>query len=266
MVFAVIICFALFAADHLFGWWNSARYVFGSAIEPIYRFSDFSHTVINSIGDSISSQYEIEDENNRLRNENLILRGLSQQMSAIQAENGRLRALLNSTALLSGGVQITEVLSFSPNPLNRSVIIDKGRRSKVYSGQAVIDSDGLMGQVTEVYRTTSRVLLLIDSSHAVPVLVNRNGVRAIASGMGFPGKINVKHVAVSTDIRVGDELVSSGLGERFPPGYPVAIVTAVDRDEGREFAKVIARPAASFDSINHLLLVSNRQLDLTKDQ
>ena len=104
------------------------------------------------------------------------------------------------------------------------------------------------------------MLLLIDSSHAVPVLVNRNGDRAIARCMSFKDKLNIKHVAASTDIRVGDELVSSGLGERFPSGYPVAVVTMVDRNEGKEFAEVTARPTASFDQINHLLLVSNRNL------
>ncbi len=237
----------------------------GSSLEPIYRVSGLSRNIFNSISEAILSQYTIADENSRLRNENIILRGLSQQMSAIQAENGRLRALLHSTALFRGEVQITEVLSFSSNSLNKSIVIDKGHHSKVYVGQAVIDAEGLMGQVTEVYRATSRVLLLIDSSHAVPVLVNRNGVRAIASGMGFTDKLNIKHVAASTDIRVGDELVSSGLGERFPSGYPVAVVTMVDRNEGKEFAEVTARPTASFDQINHLLLVSNRNLDLDKD-
>ncbi len=237
----------------------------GSSLEPLYRVSGFSRTIFNSINEAIFSQYSVEDEISRLRNENLVLRGLSQQMSAIQAENARLRALLHSTATFRGEVQITEVLSFSSNSLNKSIVIDKGHHSKVYVGQAVIDADGLMGQVTEVYRVTARVLLLTDSSHAVPVLVNRNGVRAIASGMGFSDKLNIKHVAASTDIRIGDELVSSGLGERFPPGYPVAVVTMVDRDEGKEFAEVIARPTASFDRINHLLLVSNRNLDLDRD-
>ena len=200
-----------------------------------------------------------------MRNENLILRGLSQQMSAIQAENGRLRALLNSTALLRSRVQIAEVLSFSPNPSNRSIIINKGLQSDVHIGQAVIDSDGLMGQITEVFSTTSRVLLLIDSSHAVPVLVNRNGVRAIASGVGFSDRLHIRHVAASTDIRVGDELMSSGLGKRFPSGYPVALVTKVNRDEGMEFAEIIARPTASFDRINHLLLVYKETFNLEKD-
>ena len=155
-------------------------------------------SIFASINQTIFSQYEIEDEVSRLRNENLILRGLSQQMSAIQAENGRLRALLNSTALLRSRVQIAEVLSFSPNPSNRSIIINKGLQSNVHIGQAVIDSDGLMGQITEVFSTTSRVLLLIDSSHAVPVLVNRNGVRAIASGVGVSDKLHIRHVAAST--------------------------------------------------------------------
>ena len=237
----------------------------GSAIEPVYRVSGFSRNIFNSINEAVFSQYQIEDEVSRLRNENLILRGLSQQMSALQAENGRLRALLNSTALLRSRVQIAQVLSFSPDPLNKSIIINKGLQSNVHIGQAVIDADGLMGQITEVYRTTSRVLLLIDSSHAVPVLVNRNGVRAIASGVGFSDRLHIRHVAASTDIRVGDELVSSGLGKRFPSGYPVALVTKVNRDEGMEFAEIIARPTASFDRINHLLLVSNQNFNLDTD-
>ncbi len=243
-------------SDHYLGWWESGRYLLGSAVESFYRLVNAPRELITSLEDSFSSRFNLEEENNRLRNENLILKGLSQQMSATLAENGRLRALLNSTALLSGGVEITEVLSFSPNPLYRSLMIDKGRSSNVYVGQAVIDAYGLMGQVIEVYLNTARVLLLIDVSHAVPVRINRNGVRAIASGIGLPGELDIKHVAVSTDIRVGDELVSSGLGGRFPSGYPVGVITAVERDVGREFLSVTASPTAFFDRIHHLLLVS----------
>mgnify|MGYP001502176481 CR=1 FL=1 len=243
-------------SDQYLGWWESARYLLGSSVESFYRFANAPRALVFSIENSFSSRFELEEENSRLRNENLILKGLSQQMSATLAENGRLRALLNSTALLSGGVEITEVLSFSPNPAYRSLLIDKGRSSSVYVGQAVIDANGLMGQVVEVYRNTARVLLLIDASHAVPVRINRNGVRAIASGIGLPGKLDIKHVAVSTDIRVGDELVSSGLGDRFPSDYPVGVITAVERDVGQEFLSVTASPTAFFDRIHHLLLVS----------
>ena len=140
------------------------------------------------------------------------------------------------------------------DPLRHIVVINKGRDAGVYVGQAVIDARGLAGQVIEVSAYFSRVMLITDSTHAVPVQVNRNGVRAIAEGTGMIDELTLTHVASTMDIRVGDLLVTSGLGGHFPTGYPVAVVTAID-NSSNDFMKVKARPSALLDQSRYLLLI-----------
>ncbi len=187
--------------------------------------------------------------------ENLVLQGRSQQMASLQAENVRLKALLNSTALLRDDVLVAELVGVSPDPMRHQLVLDKGAADGVYVGQPLIDSGGLMGQVVEVSQFTSRALLITDSTHSIPVQINRNGVRAIAEGTGMLGSLEIHHVSATTDIREGDLLVTSGLGGRFPVGYPVAEVTSIERDPGQPFADILARPSAALDRSRHVLLV-----------
>ena len=177
------------------------------------------------------------------------------------AENTRLRALLNSTALLRNDVLVAELIGVSPDPVRHQMILNKGAVDGVYIGQPLIDEEGLLGQVVDVSELSSRVLLITDATHAIPVQVNRNGVRAIAEGTGVLGSLEIHHVAATTDIEEGDLLVSSGLGGRFPVGYPVALVSKVVRDPGHAFATVEARPVAALDRSRHVLLVFTAQSD-----
>jgi rod shape-determining protein MreC len=205
--------------------------------------------------DNIKSHGTLREQNQKLDRENLVLKGRSQQMSALRAENARLRALLNSTALLQNDVLVAELIGVSPDPVRHQMILNKGAAHGVYVGQALIDEEGLLGQVEEVSEYSSRVLLITDATHSIPVQVNRNGVRAIAEGVGNLGALEIHHVAATTDINEGDLLVSSGLGDRFPVGYPVALVSRVSRDPGKTFATIEARPVAALDRSRHVLLV-----------
>ena len=147
------------------------------------------------------------------------------------------------------------MIGVDPNPFTHRILIDKGERDGVFLGQPVLDARGLMGQVVEIMPYTARVLLLTDSTHSIPVQVNRNGLRAIASGVGNPESLDLRHVADTADIKEGDLLVSSGLGQRFPAGYPVAVVTKVVHDPGQPFALVRAKPTASLNRSRYVLLV-----------
>lgn len=201
------------------------------------------------------------EDNDRLRRENLVLQGRSQQLASFEADNARLRALLNSTALLRDDVLVGEIIGVSPDPVRHQLVLDKGDEAAVYNGQALIDAKGLMGQVVEVSTTTSRVLLITDPTHSVPVQIDRNGVRAVAEGIGSLDQLAIHHVAATTDIRVGDLLITSGLGGRFPIGYPVALVSAVERNPGEAFAQITAAPTAALDRARHVLLVFSEAVE-----
>ncbi len=237
---------------------NRLRYtraLLDTLVTPIYWVADLPSRLGEWQENHLISRETLQEDNQRLRQENLILEGRTQQMASLQAENIRLRALLNSTALLRNDVMIAELIGVSPDPVRQQIVLNKGSEDGVYIGQPLIDAHGLMGQVVEVSAFTSRGLLITDATNAIPVQVNRNGMRAVAEGSGSLSMLEVRHVSATTDIKEGDLLVTSGLGGRFPVGYPVAVVTTVERDPGLAFARVHARPTAALDRSRHVLLV-----------
>ncbi len=222
---------------------------------PFYWVADIPSRITNWTSDHSRSRSELLEENTVLRAESLVLKGKVQKMASLAAENIRLRELLNSSALIDDGVLVAELVGVSPNPSTHEVIVNKGQLDGAYVGQPLIDAQGLMGQVIEVSRYNSRAILITDATHAIPIQVNRNGVRAIAEGTGLLDELRLKHVAATTDIQPGDILVSSGLGQIFPVGYPVATVDSVEHDPGQPFLHVIARPNAKLNRSRHVLLV-----------
>ena len=246
---------ALLLADLRYSGLATVRSVVDTLLTPVHLVASIPSALGEWRENNLRSRSRLLDDNDRLRRENLVLHGRSQQLASLQAENTRLRALLNSTALLRNDVLVSEIIGVSPDPVRHQLILDKGDEADVTSGQALIDADGLMGQVVEVGGTTSRVLLITDPTHSVPVQVNRNGVRAVAEGIGSLDSLAIHHVAATTDIRTGDLLVTSGLGGRFPIGYPVAVVTEVVRNPGEAFARISASPTAALDRARHALLV-----------
>ncbi|UZJ46227.1 rod shape-determining protein MreC [Marinimicrobium sp. C6131] len=236
-------------------WLAPVRAQLGAVATPFYWVTNLPQRIGDWGDTTFASRQALREENEALKSELLILQRKLQQMAALAAENVRLRRLLGSSDMLQDNVLVAELVGVSPNPLSHSVVINKGAQDGVYSGQPVLDAFGLMGQVVEANPNSSRVLLITDTSHALPVQVNRNGVRAIAEGTGHINRLRLRHVSNTTDIRVGDLLVSSGLGDRFPVGYPVAEVEQVVRDPGQSFSTVIARPMARLDRSRHLLLV-----------
>ena len=240
-------------------WFRDAESYLSVVASPFYWLADLPARL------SIWGDHTLHDwrglarDNAALREENLILQARVAKMAALTAENARLRQLLNSANHVEDQVVIAELTGVAPDPVRHRVVIDKGADAGVRVGQAVIDAQGLAGQVVEVSPFFSRVLLITDPTHAVPVQVNRNGVRAIAEGSGRIDSLELANVAATTDIEVGDLLVTSGLGGRFPAGYPVAVVYEVKEEPGEPFMTVRARPTARLDQSRYLLVVFGNQ-------
>ncbi len=226
---------------------------------PFYWVSSFPSKIEDWSDNRVMSRERLIQQNESLRTENLVLKRKLQLNASLAAENVRLRQLLNSADTLEDRVLITEIIGRSPDPMMHQIIVNRGEAHGVYIGQALVDAKGLMGQVVEVGRKTAKVLLLTDSTHALPVMINRNGEQLIAEGLGGRGyELALPYVANTLDIVVGDILVSSGLGQRFPVGYPVAEVVEVVKDPSKRFARVITQPMADINRSRHALLVFDR--------
>jgi rod shape-determining protein MreC len=258
-LFAVVVVAALITADLRYNSLTTTRSFIDMVTTPIYWIADIPSRVLDWGTTNIQSRSQLIEELEKLGRENLILEGRSQQMSALRAENVRLRSLLNSAALVQGDVLVAELIGVSPDPMSHQLVLNRGAADQVYIGQPLIDADGLLGQVVVVSEFSSRALLITDATHSIPVQINRNGVRAIAEGSGNLGVLEIRHVAATTDIKEGDLLVTSGLGGRFPVGYPVAVVSKIERDPGQSFATVQAHPSAALDRSRYVLLVFTAQ-------
>jgi rod shape-determining protein MreC len=251
----VVLSVALMVVDARFTVLKPVRSQMSLVLMQSYWIADLPQRLYQGVASQFGSRTELIAENEKLRTEGLLLQGRLQKLAALTEQNVRLRELLNSSALVNEKVEVAELIGMDPNPFTHRIIINKGERDGVVLGQPVLDARGLMGQVVELMPYTSRVLLLTDTTHSIPVQVNRNGLRAIASGTGNPERLELRHVADTADIKEGDLLVSSGLGQRFPAGYPVATVKEVIHDPGQPFAIVRAVPTAALNRSRYLLLV-----------
>lgn len=250
-----VLSVALMVVDARFDVLKPARSQMSLVLMDAYWVTDLPERLWQGVSSQFGSRTELVAENEKLKTENLLLQGRMQKLAALTEQNVRLRELLNSSALVNEKVEVAELIGVDPNPFTHRIIINKGERDGVVLGQPVLDARGLMGQVVELMPYTSRVLLLTDTTHSIPVQVNRNGLRAIASGTGNPERLELRHVADTADIKEGDLLVSSGLGQRFPAGYPVATVKEVIHDSGQPFAIVRAVPTAALNRSRYMLLV-----------
>jgi rod shape-determining protein MreC len=250
-----VLSVALMVVDARFTLLKPVRSQMSLVLMQSYWITDLPQRVWQGVASQFGSRTELIAENEKLKTEALLLQGRLQKLAALTEQNVRLRELLNSSTLVNEKVEVAELIGMDPNPFTHRILINKGERDGVFLGQPVLDARGLMGQVVELMPYTSRVLLLTDSTHSIPVQVNRNGLRAIASGTGNPERLELRHVADTADIKEGDLLVSSGLGQRFPAGYPVATVKEVIHDSGQPFAIVRAVPTAALNRSRYVLLV-----------
>jgi rod shape-determining protein MreC len=241
--------------DHRYNHLESLRAGLSVILLPVQYLASLPLLLSESASDAITTRSELQSERDRLHDENLLLRARQQKFEALEAENMRLRGLLDSSFKVGDRVLIAELIAVEQDPFRQQVLINKGRTSGLFVGQPVVDANAVVGQVTHISPFNANVLLITDATHALPVQVNRNGLRTIALGTGLINRLELPHLPNNADIKVGDLLTTSGLGGSFPPGYPVAEVIDVKREPGQPFASVIAQTTAHLDRIREVLLV-----------
>ena len=255
MVLLAVLSVSLMFLDHRQGHLDTVRRALSVAVYPIRVLVDMPSASFGWAREQLAERNRLVTENRELRVESLRQQARLQQMAALDAENARLRALMDSPARLANRVQVAEILAVDLDPYRHRIALNRGEQAGVYPGQALLDADGIVGQVVRVDPLGSEAILISDPSHATPVELNRNGLRTVALGMGDVTRMDLPFLPNSADIRVGDLLTSSGLGDAFPAGYPVARVTRVERRPGEPFARVEAEPTAALNRTRQVLLV-----------
>ncbi len=242
-------------AEHRYSEVANARSWMTLLVTPVQWAADAPGRAWGWASDSLANRNALLEENRELKSQTLILAERSQVMSSVIAENVRLRELLNAAKRDDIAYIAGELIGSNYDPYSQQVIINRGRQDGAYIGQPVIDASGVMGQLVSVSPYTSRLLLISDINHAIPVQINRNGLRFIAQGSGRAEELYLSHVPETADLKEGDLLTTSGMGGRFPFGYPVARITSISHRPGEPFMDVVARPLAQLDRSRYVLLL-----------
>lgn len=262
----LLLCAVLMWTDVATSRLQPLRQGVSAAVEPIILIGHWPRSWIESIGFFVSTYLDNFETIDRLENENFRLAALSTRLAGLTAENKRLRALLGSTDEIDADALIAEVLSVERRSDRHRLILDKGGRDGVSVGQAVIDATGLLGQVEQVMPGLAKVMLITDPGHAVPLANERNGQQFIAEGTGDRASLSLRFISPSADVRVGDALITSGLGRRFPRGYPVGEIVSITSVEGDAFMDVRLAISASPGTVDHALILfsseDSQQIDM----
>ena len=245
----------LMTLDHRYNQLDTLRAGLSVVVYPLQLAVEMPGTMISWFRESLATRRQLQEENDSLQTQLLMLKAQSQKLQSLEVENIRLRELLESSFEVGERVLVAELMLANLDPYKHQIVINKGELDRVYPGQPLLDAEGVMGQVVHVGPYSSTAVLITDTSHAIPVRVNRNGIRTIALGSGTINRLELPYLSNNADVVPGDLLVTSGLGSRFPAGYPVAVVEAVQHDPGRTFAHIVAKPTARLDRSREVLLV-----------
>lgn len=228
------------------------------ALSPVIWIAAFPNDAASAT-ENLQSRATLEEENRQLREKQLVLEARLGKFQALEAENHRIRELLSSASNLSERVLIAEIVSINQDPYRHQITLNKGMRDGVYRGQALVDAYGILGQIVEVGPRTSQALLITDPDHGIPVEINRTGLQTIAVGRGDGRGLKLPFLPSNADVQVGDLLMSSALGGRFPAGYPVGQIYDVKHNAGEHFMEAVAYPSAKLNQGRQALLVWNTE-------
>lgn len=246
----------LMIVDSRTTWLDGLRNGLAIAVTPVQTLASIPATIGRYLTDVLSPEPNIDIAYENLRDEYFKLKSETLLLRTLQDENTDLRNLLDASERLNETVTLAELINVSIDPYNHRVLVGRGLRDGVYEGQAVIDDQGVIGQVTEVMPFNSSVMLMTDPGHAMPVQVQRTGLRTVVYGTGSVSSLSVPFLNQNSDVEVGDVLISSGLGGRFPNGYPVATIADIEIIPDEAFMRVSAEPIGKLDRSNHVLLLT----------
>jgi rod shape-determining protein MreC len=247
----------LIALDARGGWLSQLRMRTTVLVQPVWALAGLPGRIGMQVKDNAATHGQLVDENRELRNQLLIANARLTRLQTAALDNAQLRELLNAAERNGLDVQLAPILDIDLDPTRQRLVLDAGSSDDVHVGQAVIDAGGLMGQVISTSPAHSTVLLLTDPDHAVPVTVARNGVRLIAYGRG--DRLELRDIPLSAGVEIGDEIVTSGLGGRFPAGFPVGAVAELRPDDSHAFLVGQLKPAAKLDRGRDVLLLKSRE-------
>lgn len=246
---------AFLVADARFNYLVTLRQAAAVVVYPFQRIATAPASIARRIGDFFVTHGSLREENARLSQDNYASAARLQQLEALRAENAQLRALLGAREQIGLELVTAEVLYAARDPFTRKVVVDRGSQHEVRAGQAVIDERGVVGQVTRVYPWLAEITLITDKGQFVPVQNLRNGLRAVLSGTGNDGALDLRFIPLNADFQVGDQLVTSGIDGIYPPGLPVARVMQVERNAAQIFARITCEPLSGVASHAHVLIV-----------
>lgn len=251
----VLLSFGLMTVDQRLHYLEGVRDVLATIVYPLQYLIQLPTEASGWLSENLASRSQLLDENAGLRRKQAFINTQLQKLTALETENRRLRMLLESSIERPERVLIAELLSVDFDPYRHQILLNKGTRHGVHVGQPLLDQQGIIGQIVHANTFTSTAILITDPNHALPVQVNRNGLRTLAIGTGHFQELELLHIPNNEDIQVGDLLITSGLGGRFPRGYPVAKVAKVEFDPARPFAHIIAQPTSQLDRSREVLLI-----------
>jgi rod shape-determining protein MreC len=257
LLFFSVLALAFMVADARFHTLELARAAIAAVTYPLQQAAVVPAQVLGRIGDFFVTQHKLQQENTELKQTLLQKSEDLQRMGLIQNELTSLRKLLGARESVQEHSMLAEILHSGRNPFRRKVIVDKGVKDDIQLGEAVISADGVLGQVTAVFPFTSEVTLLTDKNQAVPVMLSRNGLRAVVFGNGREGTLDLPFIPLNADVQNGDQLVTSGIDGTYPAGLLVAKVINIERNAANPFAKITCKPSAGIDQDRHVLVLSN---------
>jgi rod shape-determining protein MreC len=258
LIFYLALAMVLMVLDHRNGWMWRLRHVAAVAVEPMYRLAGLPSAGVRALGVAYADRKVLTEQNARLREDLLLANAKLNRMAAVAEQNQRLQELLATQRSLELKVQLARVIGVDLGTDRHRLLLNLGTRDGVAVGQPVIDAHGLLGQVVQTLPTTAVVMLVTDPAHAVPVTIERTGLRTIAYGTRDGSGLMLPDIPLAADVRVGDRLLTSGLGGRFPPGFPVGTIRRVRTAPTGMFLEAMAQPAADLDRSEDVLLLHDQ--------